>query len=73
MPKLKAYYKGGFEDKMTQREATLILGLRETSNKNKVKEAHRRIMLLNHPDKGGSPYLASKINEAKQILETKKS
>ena len=34
----------------------------------KVKEAHRRVMVANHPDAGGSHYLASKINEAKDIL-----
>ncbi|RUS21027.1 hypothetical protein BC937DRAFT_93811, partial [Endogone sp. FLAS-F59071] len=64
------YLKGGFDPKMNKREATLILGLRESNiTKEKLKDAHRRIMLLNHPDRGGSPYLASKINEAKDFLE----
>ncbi|KAI9140550.1 hypothetical protein BKA69DRAFT_508165 [Paraphysoderma sedebokerense] len=72
MPKmtLKRYYKGGFDQKMTRREAALILGVREFNlQKSQLKENHRRIMLLNHPDRGGSPYLASKINEAKDMLE----
>nr|CAG4645981.1 EOG090X0MNL [Lynceus sp. MCZ IZ 141354] len=63
------YYKGGFEQKMSKREAGLVLGVSPTANKLRIKEAHKRIMLLNHPDKGGSPYLASKINEAKDLLD----
>ncbi|XP_039248219.1 mitochondrial import inner membrane translocase subunit TIM14-like [Styela clava] len=63
------YYRGGFETKMTKREAALILGIGQSSNRNRVRECHRRIMLLNHPDKGGSPYLAAKINQAKDMLD----
>ena len=66
------YYKGGFDSVMTKREAGLILGIKENSQKDKIKEAHRRIMLLNHPDRNGSPYLATKINEAKDLMEGKK-
>ncbi|KAH3680258.1 hypothetical protein WICMUC_000439 [Wickerhamomyces mucosus] len=66
----KAFYKGGFGNKMTAKEALQILNLRETTlTKKKLKETHRKIMLANHPDKGGSPFLATKINEAKDFLQ----
>ncbi|OWF54603.1 mitochondrial import inner membrane translocase subunit TIM14-like [Mizuhopecten yessoensis] len=63
------YYKGGFDQKINKREAGLILGISPNASKSKVKEAHKRIMLLNHPDRGGSPYLAAKINEAKDFID----
>ncbi|KIJ52546.1 hypothetical protein M422DRAFT_243335 [Sphaerobolus stellatus SS14] len=62
--------KGGFKAKMDRNEAIAILGLKDGPTiRTKIKEAHRTIMLANHPDRGGSPYLASKINEAKDLLD----
>ncbi|KAJ1413005.1 hypothetical protein B484DRAFT_455169 [Ochromonadaceae sp. CCMP2298] len=62
------FYDGGFEEKMTKREAALILGVRESATADRIKDAHRRIMQKNHPDKGGSAYLTTKVNEAKEML-----
>ncbi|XP_020374540.1 dnaJ homolog subfamily C member 15-like [Rhincodon typus] len=69
-PGFPTYYKGGFEAKMNKREANLILGISSSATRTKIGEAHKRIMLLNHPDRGGSPYLAAKINEAKDLLDS---
>lgn len=41
---------------------------RESAATEKIKEAHRKVMIANHPDAGGSHYLASKINEAKDVM-----
>jgi hypothetical protein len=62
------YYEGGFEDKMTKGEAALILGVRPSSTEKRIKEAHRKLLILNHPDTGGSTFLSGKLNEAKDLL-----
>ncbi|KAF3951573.1 hypothetical protein CMV_022792, partial [Castanea mollissima] len=53
-PKFRKFYDGGFQSTMTRREAALILGVREGTPLDKVKEAHRRVMVANHPDAGGN-------------------
>ncbi|XP_021295636.1 mitochondrial import inner membrane translocase subunit TIM14-1 isoform X1 [Herrania umbratica] len=67
-PRIRKFYEGGFQPTMTRREAALILGVRENATPDKVKEAHKKVMVANHPDAGGSDYLASKINEAKDVM-----
>ncbi|KAH7553609.1 hypothetical protein ACOSP7_029610 [Xanthoceras sorbifolium] len=66
--RMRKFYEGGFQPVMNRREAALILGVRESTPADKVREAHRRVMVANHPDAGGSDYLAIKINEAKDLM-----
>jgi len=67
------YYEGGFEDIMTKKEAALVLGVRQTSTVKRIEEAHKKMLIINHPDKGGSTYISGKINEAKELLTKGKS
>ena len=54
--------------RMSRDEAYEILGLEPGASHEEVKEAHRRLMLKIHPDQGGSNYLATKINLAKDVI-----
>jgi len=53
---------------MSRAEALKVLGLEEGATEEQIRAAHRRLILQIHPDKGGTSYLAAKINEAKDVL-----
>jgi hypothetical protein len=75
----REHFQGGRESKdsteiadepaMTRQLALEILGLGDNATQEDVIKAHRRLMQKMHPDRGGTDYLAKKINAARDYLE----
>ncbi len=53
---------------MTPEEAYQVLGLRPGASEADIRAAHHRLMRTAHPDSGGSDWLATRINQARDVL-----
>ena len=53
---------------MSIAEAREILGVGDNASKQEITYAHRKLMARLHPDKGGSTFLATRVNLAKDTL-----
>lgn len=55
-------------ERMSEAEAYALLGLAAGASPAAVKTAHRRLMKQHHPDHGGSPEMAARLNAARDRL-----
>ena len=53
---------------MSRQEAADILGVTEDASNEEIKAAHRRLIQRLHSDRGGSDYLATLINQARETM-----
>ncbi len=53
---------------MTKKEALEILGLNEGASKKEIIDSYHNLLKKNHPDLGGSDWITSQLNKAKETL-----
>ena len=61
-------YSTGPGGPMSKSEALRLLGLSLGATPDEVRAAHRRKLQEHHPDRGGDPDMAARINQARDVL-----
>ena len=54
--------------KISKKDAYQILDLKKEASKTEILSQYKKLIQKNHPDKGGSAYIAALINQAKDLL-----
>lgn len=66
----KKFFIVGFEKKMNLQEAKQIFNT-NAMQKETLDRLYERLIIANHPDRNGSPYIMQKVNEARKLLMSK--
>jgi hypothetical protein len=53
---------------MTRDQALEVLGLKDGATRDDIEAAYKRLIVRNHPDTGGTEFLAKQLNEAREVL-----
>lgn len=53
---------------LSREEAYQVLGLKPGATEAEIRAAHRRLMATAHPDRGGSDWIAARLNQARDVL-----
>ena len=71
-PKIKTFFKDRspkyLTRDMTVEEAAQVLGVSTEASESEIQEAYHRLISKNHPDHGGSKYIAQQLNQARDLM-----
>lgn len=70
---VRKYFSSSYKKKknnnmMSRKEALKILGLPDDATKKEILDSYHSLIKKNHPDLGGSDWITSQLNKAKETL-----
>ena len=65
---ISSHHRKTNNNKMSRDEALKILGLSNNATKKEILDSYHLLIKKNHPDLGGSDWITSQLNKAKETL-----